>query len=347
MKIKRLYVVAGAILAVCALASSSRAQTITTIVSNTFNEANRLYPGIPPYSEDGVVNSEGDIESQFIRGGSGTITVQAPGGGAAVLGSPNVLAGNGEGANSASWYTYFTPTNIPPSQTTDGVTLKNPGDEMILTWQFTPIGVAALNNNQGLSLAVALTPAGGRSAGDASIPNNVYTGFAMFMNMGTTLSNTAPFQLKRWGLGATSSALLGSSGNWSGLSNGNVQVSTGTKGATGYTSGTQYTLTMTMELDPSGNGDLDVTSTIVGDSLNNVGSMSVSYVDPSPTTDGAGLSFDTFDIRPGNTNTTANEFDTSLFEVQQIQAVPEPSTVLLVVAGLGMMIGLARRHRRH
>ncbi len=346
MKIKRLYAVAVAILAVCALASSSRAQT--TIVSNTFNEANRLYPGIPPYSEDGVVNSEGDIESEFIRGGSGTITVEAPGPGygAPVAGQANVLVGNGEGANSASWYTYFTPTNIPPSQTTDGVTLANPGDEMILTWQFTPVGVAALNNNQGLTLAVAETPAGGQSAGDASIPNNVYTGFSMFMNMGTTLSNNAPFQLKRWGLGATSSALLGSSGNWTSLSNGAVQVSTGTKGATGYTSGTQYTLTMTLELDPSGDGDLDVTSTIKGDSLNNVGSMSVSYVDTAPTTDGAGLSFDTFDIRPGNTNTTANEFDTSLFEVQ-LQTVPEPSTMLLVVAGLGMMIGLARRYRRH
>lgn len=340
MKIKRLYAVAGAILAVCALASSSRAQT--TIVSNTFNEANRLYPGIPPYSEDGVVNGDGDIESQFIRGGSGTITVEAPGPGygAPVAGQANVLVGNGEGANSASWYTYFTTNN-------GAVTLQHPGDEMILTWQFTPIGVAAVNNNQGLSLAVALTPSGGRSAGDGSIPNNVYTGFAMFMNMGTTLSNTAPFQLKRWGLGATSSALLGSSGNWTGLSNGVVQVSTGTKGATGYVSGTQYTLTMTMELDPSGDGDLDVTSTIVGGNLNNVGSMSVSYTDPAPTTDGAGLSFDTFDIRPGNTNTTANEFDTSLFEVVQTNVVPEPSTALLVLAGLGMMIGVARRYRRH
>ena len=338
MKIKRLYLVAVAVLAACALAPSSRAQTV--IVSNTFNEANRFYPAIPPYSDDGVVNSEGDIESQFIRGGSGTITVQAPGGGAAVAGQANVLVGSGEAGGSASWYTYFTTANNP-------VTLQTPGDEMILTWQFTPTGVAAMNNNQGLSLAVALTPSGQRSSGDASIPNAAYTGFAMYMNMGTTLSNTSPFQLKRWGVGATSSALLGSSSNWSILSNGNAVVSAGTKGTTGYTSGTQYTLTMTMELDPSGDGNLDVTSTIVGDSLNNTGSMSVSYVDTAPTTDGAGLSFDTFDIRPTNTNTTANVFSTSLFEVVETNVVPEPSTVLLVVAGLGMLLGLARRHRRH
>lgn len=334
---KHLYAVAVVTLALYALAPSSRAQTTNLVVDDTFNEANRQYPTLPPYSDDGVVNSDGDIESAFIRGGSGTITVTAPGGGPAVAGSPNVLVGSGEGANSASWYTYFTTNN-------GAVTLQNPGDEMILTWQFTPTGVAAMNNNQNLTIAVAQTPSGQRSGGDSSVPNATYTGFSMFMNMGTTLSNNSPFQLKRW-IAGTDSALLGSSSNWGILSNGNAVVSTGTHGNTGYTSGTQYTLQMTFELDSS--GDLDVTSTMSGDNLNNTGSMSVSYVDTSPLTDGAGLSFDTFDIRPANTNTTANVFTTSLFEVEQIQAVPEPSTVLLVLTGLGMMLGLARRHQRH
>jgi hypothetical protein len=245
------------------------------------------------------------------------------------------LFGNGEGANSATWYTYFT------SSTSSAVKLVNPGDEMILTWQFTPTGVAAINNNQGFTITVAQTPSGQRSTGWASQNQAAFTGFTTYMNMGTTLSNTAPFQLKRWALGSTPSALVGTSGNWTNLTG----ATTGTKGATGYASGTQYTYTMALELDPSGDGDLDVTSTMIGGSLNNVGSMSISYVDTAPTTDGAGLSFDTFDIRPSNTNITAVSFTTSLFEVQQI--IPEPSTLLLVGAGLGMLVGLVRRQRRH
>jgi hypothetical protein len=337
MKIKHLYWVAAAILVVCALASSSRAQTTNLIVDDTFNSGVDYYPGtstgsVSPYSDDGVVNSYGDIESAFIRAGSGTITVTAPGGGAAVVGSPNVLFGNGEGANSATWYTFFT------SSTSSAVKLVNPGDEMILTWQFTPTGVAVINNNQGFTVTVAQTPSGQRTTGWATQNQAAYTGFSTYMNMGTTLSNTAPFQLKRWALGSTPSALVGSSGNWTNL------VQTGTKGNTGYTSGTQYTYTMALTLDSSGN--LDVVNSMVGDSLNNVGSMSVSYVDTAPTTDGAGLSFDTFDIRPTSTNISAVSFTTSLFEVQQI-TVPEPSTLLLVGAGLGMLVGLVRRQRRH
>jgi hypothetical protein len=259
--------------------------------------------------------------------------VTAPGGGAANVGSANVLLGNGEAGNSATWFTYFTTNN-------GAAKLVNAGDEMIVTWQFTPTGVAVINNNQGFTVTLAQTPSGSRTAGWATQPQAAYTGFTTYMNMGTTLSNSSPFQLKRWALGATPSALVGTSSNWTNLTG----AVTGTKGATGYTSGTPYTYQMILQLDGSGN--LDVTTTMTGDNLNNVGSMSISYVDTAPTTDGAGLSFDTFDLRPTSTNISAVAFNTSLFEVQMLN-VPEPSTVLLVGAGLGLLVGLVRRQRRH
>src|SRR6266403_5266314 len=91
---KRLFLIALAATVSCALASSSRAQTTNVIVNDTFNAGVRGYPTTPPYSDDGVVSIYGATESAWIRGGAGTITVQAPGGGAPTVGSPNVLAGS-------------------------------------------------------------------------------------------------------------------------------------------------------------------------------------------------------------------------------------------------------------
>jgi hypothetical protein len=95
-----------------------------------------------------------------------------------------------------------------------------------------------------------------------------------------------------------------------------------------------------MTLTRDGSGNLDITSTMIGGTLKGSGTATVSYVDSSPNS----FSYDTFQLRPANANSTAATFDTTLFQVQFI-TVPEPSTVMLVGAGLGLMLGLVRRRR--
>ena len=95
---------------------------------------------------------------------------------------------------------------------------------------------------------------------------------------------------------------------------------------------------MTLTRTPS--GQLQIDSTMTGGSLDNDGSASVSFLDATP--NGGSFSFDTFALRPSGANTTAAIFDTSLFRVDYLPYVPEPSTLMLL--GLGVA-ALALRRR--
>jgi len=120
----------------------------------------------------------------------------------------------------------------------------------------------------------------------------------------------------------------------------NAGLANGAKaGTSGYTSGTQYTYTMT--LTRNGSGGLDISSIMSGAGLSN-GTISVSTSDSSPNS----FTYDSFALRPSDSNTTASAFDTSLFEVDFITTVPEPSTWALVGSGIALMLGAVRRRRR-
>jgi hypothetical protein len=179
-------------------------------------------------------------------------------------------------------------------------------------------------------MAIVNTPPAARLAADGSPGSSTYAGYGMFMNMGTMLGASNPFQLMERAAPGTSSALLSASASWTGLANG------ATSGSTGYADGVLYTYIMQLTLN--GGGGLDIVTSMSGGSLNNSGTASILFTDATPNS----LSFDTFSLRPSNATGAAQIFDTSLLRVELFQ-VPEPGTFALVGVGL---LGLACAHRR-
>jgi hypothetical protein len=296
---KKSYSIALAIAAVSGFALSSHA-TDTVIVNDTWADGDRTSSG-----PDG-----GGIDTPWYSSSAAALTVPAPGTMRAAV-----------PATSLSETTYFA------SQT-----LANTGDELMLTWTFSPTTIAA-NTSQAFNLAV-VNGATHLSADGSSPASQVYAGYSMYMNMSSpNLGNANPFNLKEWNLGATPGALLSASGNWASLANG------GTSGNTGFVSGSTYTLVMTLTRNAS--SGLDITSTMTGGSLNGTGSETISFTDTTPNT----FTYDTFALRQTGSSSGAAQIDSSLFKVDFITATPEPTTFAL--AGLGLL-GLAgyRRMRR-
>jgi pectate lyase len=276
----------------------------TVLVNNVWNTGVRTYPAYndpnSPYSEMGVdYNSSGDFESAWFNA-NGTLTS-----------SVGHLVGTlpSGGSSSASWTTYFTTEPSP-------VTLAGTGDQLKITWIFTPTGVNSSSTSAtGLRLAVVDSGSAARLTSDNSPNSSTYAGYGMFMNMATTLGSSTPFELIERAAPGTSSALLSSSSSsiWTPLANG------ATSGHTGYASGTQYTFVMTFSRNAS--SGLDITATMTGGSLNNTGSASVSYSDSTPNS----FTFDTFALRPSSANDSASSFDTTLFKVEFIPGSTPPS----------------------
>lgn len=294
----------------CLVWGVTSAANAAILVNDRWGDGTDSDPASPAYSEMGVdADTDGDLESAWFQGGGGTLDPAGAGG---------PLAGS-VSTGSSSWTTYFTPEASP-------VTLANAGDSLRVTWVFTPRTVNAGNTSQDFRLAVVDSPAASRLAANGAPGSGTYTGYGMFMNMGPTLGNSNPFQLREHD---GNGALLSGSGDWLALANG---VATN---ATGYASDTQYTYVMTLTRNAS--SGLDIVSTMSGGSIGGAGTATVSSTDATPS-----FTFDTFTLRPSSASGTAAQFDTSLFRVE-FTSVPEPATLSLCgfAAIAGFMI--ARR----
>ncbi|BBO35806.1 hypothetical protein [Lacipirellula parvula] len=296
----------------CLLVGFSSVANAAILVNDRWADGTDSDPASPTYSEMGVDgDADTDLESAWFQGGGGTLDPTGAGG---------PLAGS-VSTGSSSWTTYFTPEASP-------VTLANTGDSLRVTWTFTPRTVNAGNTSQDFRLAVVDSPAATRLAANGAPGSGTYSGYSMFMNMGPTLGNSNPFQLREHD---GNGALLSGSGDWLALANG---VATG---ATGYASDTQYTYVMTLTRNAS--SGLDIVSTMSGGSIGGAGTATVSFTDTTPS-----FTFDTFTLRPSSASGTAAQFDTSLFRVEVTAAVPEPATLSL--CGIAALAALAVGRRK-
>ncbi len=175
---------------------SAHADTI--LVSDTWQDGTRTDPGTPTYTAFGTNGGNdgdgSDVESTWY------------------VNSPNLTVAPGHmtitpPSTSQNWTTYFTPNATP-------LTLANAGDFLKVTWVFTPSGVNTSNTSQNLPFTVADTPSSALLTADGAPGNANYTGYAMYTNMGQTLGNSHPFQLRSRITANNPTSLLNSSGNW-------------------------------------------------------------------------------------------------------------------------------------
>lgn len=301
----------------CAMLTLSTVAQGALLVNDRWADGTDTDPASPTYSENGAdADVDGDLESAWFRAGDGTLDPAAAGG---------PLRGkfsSATSASSASWTTYVTPE-------ASKVNLANNGDQVKVTWIFTPQNVNASNGSQNLRIAFVNTPNGGRLAVDGAPASGAYAGYALFLNFGQTTGRSTPFQLLE--RVAATGDLLSAGANW-----GNAVNAAGFgNGAVGYASGTEYQLVMTLTRNGSA---LDVAATMAGGNLNGTGSVAVLTSDATPSS----FVFDTFALRPSGATTTAEQFDTRLFRVE-FTAVPEPATLSLFGIGALASLMVARR----
>jgi hypothetical protein len=304
--------IALALVTLCGMALTAYAQTDTIIVNDTWADVNRTSVG-----PDGT-----GIDSAWWASTTGQNTVPAAGDMRWVI-----------PAGSLFNTTYFPAATSPFGPA--GVTLSA-GQTLAVSWTFSLTGVSANNANQNFLVGVVNTP-GAHLTANSSPAQELYAGYATFMNMSGTLNQASPFALKEW-VNATATSLLGTSAAWGANGAAGNLAATGTSGNTGFEN-TTYNYFMSLTLGAG--GDLLITNSITGGTLlNGVGNETVVYDDATPNS----LTFDTFAVREGTSSATASQFDTSMFRVD-LYSAPEPTTLALSALGILALAGYRRMRK--
>ena len=178
------------------------------------------------YSENGVdLDADGDIEAAWFKGPSAsTVTMINPNPGV----TPGIMRASLPASGSMSLTSYFTPVASP-------VTLSSAGQQIKVTWKFTPTGVNTTATGQGLRIGLVNWPEAdvARLSTDVAPGSGnlvIFPGYSMFLNFNTVLANSNPFQLME--RSPTPTTFLANAAGWSFLDDEE------TSGVTGYVDGT-------------------------------------------------------------------------------------------------------------
>jgi pectate lyase len=202
---------------------------------------------------------------------------------------------------------YFTTNASSPAS-------LNVGDTLLATITFTFNGVAPLNSSQGFRIGLfdfgsnrVSADFSSSSSQGANVP-----GYALFQTMGVVFNNATPMDIrKRTTL--TDTSLLGTSGDWTSLTTGPGN----TNGFSGFTSGTQYTLQLSLQRT-------DVNSMLVTETwlnLANGATLSTSVTDTGATN----FNFDGLAIRPQTAATSSTNIVFNEVRVELVPASTPPS----------------------
>jgi pectate lyase len=254
----------------------------TVLLDDTFADGTRNNTSLP-------------TDAAWFASSGGSLTA-APGAMTLSMGSSAILG-----------VCYFT-TNAA-SQASLGV-----GDTLLATITFTFNGVAPLNSSQGFRIALCDFGANRISADFSSSSSqgaNV-AAYALFQTMGVTFNNATPMDLrKRTTL--TDTSLLGTSGDWTSLGTGPGN----TNGFSGFTSGGQYTLQLSLQR--TGANSLLFTATWL--SLATGATLSTSETDSAATN----FNFDGVALRPQTAATSSTNVVFNEVRVELLPAGTPPS----------------------
>ncbi|MDB6020833.1 MAG: LamG domain protein jellyroll fold domain protein, partial [Pedosphaera sp.] len=195
------------------------------------------------------------------------------------------------------WTTYFAPTNTP-------VTLSQPGNQIRLTWTFTPKNILTLNTETPMAIALLFTPDANRLTNDAAPGDAAYGGYTTFM--GAYAGSLFRIVDLAGRTDASSPSALFRP-DYPGRIGWTVQAANYNNGVP---SGQTYTLTMTLIRNTD--GGLDVSTIIAGSNL----ISQCSFTDPAP----ASFSFNTACIY-GDGSLTGS-IDTTGFDIEFFPTSP-------------------------
>ena len=178
------------------------------VVNDTWidgTDTDPLPTATPPYAENNGVtgtdaDGDGDLESAWFQGGNGSLDPVG------ANGPLRMQFVDGTVTSSASWTTYFTPEGSE-------VNLAAAGDKIKVTWAFTLTNVNTSNTSQNFHIGLVDQLSGARLTANGSPPSAEWRGYGLWGNMGQTLGNSNPFQLRRRTLG-TAGTLLNTSGDF-------------------------------------------------------------------------------------------------------------------------------------